>query len=335
MTDLPWTEVARKVFSRSHVWDSHSGFFPDPSADLNNLETWRSAGYSYLSVVSGFDLLPWSTIVQNLAAYRRFIFANSDRYHLVGTAADIRQAKAQGKLAVAFDIEGMNALDGRLELLEVYHQLGVRQMLLAYNRNNSAGGGCHDEIDQGLTSFGRSVVDEMNRLGMLVDVTHCGYRTSMEVMEYSDRPVIFSHSNCSSLTPHGRNIRDEQITSCGRTGGVVGIVGVSLFLGDREATAERVADHIEHVMDLAGEGSVGFSSDFSFPVCMGDLGDLFSKHPEYWPVSEGYLDEPIAYLPPSRLLDVAEILLKRSRSDQAVSGVLGENFLRVAADVWR
>ena len=307
---------------------------PDPSADLNNLETWRVAGYSYLSVVSGFDLQPWDHTVRNLAAYRRFIFSNPDRYLLVRRASDIRTAKAQGKLAVAFDIEGMNALDDRLEMLEVYHRLGVRQILFAYNRKNSAGGGCHDEVDGGLTPFGRNAVDEMNRLGMFVDVSHCGYRTSMDVMEYSSRPVIFSHSNCYSLTRHGRNILDEQIASCARTGGLVGVVGISLFLGDREAAAARVADHIEYIMDLVGEEFVGFSSDFSFPVVGDSLGDIFTKNPEYWPVHEHYLHEPIVHFPPSRLLHVAELLLRRGRSQGAVAGALGENFLRVAGEVW-
>src|SRR5690606_13646147 len=132
------------------------------------------------------------------------------RFAVVSSVGEILQAKEDGKMSITFDLEGANCLDGRIEMIGLFHTLGVRQMLLAYNLNNQAGGGCNDD-DRGLLPFGRDVVDEMNRCGMFVDVSHCGYRTSMEVFDYSRKPVIFSHSNPKSLYKHYRNITDEQI----------------------------------------------------------------------------------------------------------------------------
>ena len=134
-------------------------------------------------------------------------------------------------MAVAFDIEGAKALNDSIEMVRIYYELGVRQMLFAYNINNAAGGGCHDE-DSGLTAFGRSVVSEMNDVGMMVDCSRCGYRTTLEIMENSRDPVVFSHSNARKLWDHERNICDEQAIRCANAGGVVGVNGISQFTGD-------------------------------------------------------------------------------------------------------
>ncbi|TIO82015.1 MAG: peptidase M19, partial [Mesorhizobium sp.] len=122
---------ARSILDSEVVWDAHSGFMPDPAADLNNLRIWRDAGVDYLSIDVGFDLLPWEMTVTNLSCFRHWILARPAHYVLVSSADEILAAKAQGKLAVTFDIEGMNALDGRIEMVEFYHGLGVRQMLFA------------------------------------------------------------------------------------------------------------------------------------------------------------------------------------------------------------
>src|SRR5262249_49384447 len=163
--------------------------------------------------------------------------------------SDIPAARRAGKMAIGFDIEGMNALDGDAFMVSLYYRLGVRQMLFAYNRNNLAGGGCHDD-DHGLTGFCRRGNAESNRTGMLVDCSHTGYRTTMEVLESSAQPVIFSHSNPKALRAHGRNIVDEQMRACARTGGVVGVNGIGLFLPDRDASSKAMVDCICYVADL-------------------------------------------------------------------------------------
>ncbi|MCO5071687.1 MAG: dipeptidase [Rhizobiaceae bacterium] len=327
------SDKVQSIFDLGIIWDAHSGFMPDPAADLRNLQIWRDANINYLSIDVGFDLLPWQQTVRTLAHFRHWILAHPSDYALVSSADEILAAKASDKLAVTFDIEGMNALDGRIEMVEFYHRLGVRQMLFAYNRNNLTGGGCHDD-DLGLTSFGRQVIDEMNRLGMFVDVSHTGARTSMEVMEYSDRPVIFSHSNPKALCGHGRNITDDQIRACARTGGVIGIVGLNRFLGDGRTDSERLADHIEYLVDLAGPRHVGIGLDYAFPVDMGGLDTLFADNRQFWPQSE-YPDGATTYYEPSQMRELVEVLLHRGHSDRIVRDVMGGNFMRLAREIWK
>jgi membrane dipeptidase len=300
---------------------------------LTNLSIWHGAGVHFLSINVGFDLMPWQASVSTIATFRHWLLAHRDQYVLVESFGDIAIAHNSGRMAVAFDLEGMVALDGRIEMVEFYRTLGVRQMLFAYNRNNIAGGGCHDE-DGGLTGFGRAVIDEMNRVGMTVDVSHCGYRTSMEAMERSKAPVVFSHSNASALKHHGRNINDEQIRACAATGGVIGAVGLNVFMGSSGADIPRFADHIEHLINVAGPDHVGLGLDYAFPVDFVDLEKLITENSEYWPKAD-YPNVHVEFVSPARLLDLTEEMLIRGHSDLVVRGVLGTNFLRVAKKTWR
>lgn len=326
-------DIAGRIFDGEVIWDAHSGFMPDPAADLNNLAIWRKAGVNYLSVDVGFDLMPWQKTVATLAYFRHWVLGHPEHYALVSSPAEIRAAKAAGKLAITFDIEGMNALDGRVEMVELYHRLGVRQVLFAYNRNNLAGGGCHDD-DTGLTAFGRAVIDEMNRLGMFVDVTHTGFRTSMEAMEYTNRPAIFSHSNPKALCGHGRNITDEQIKACARTGGIVGVVGLNRFLGENRTDSERLADHVEYIVDLVGARHVGIGLDYAFPVEVEGIDNVIAENPEFWPVAE-YPSGKTTYSEPGQMRELAEVLLRRGFAEQAVRDVMGGNFMRLAGEIWK
>jgi membrane dipeptidase len=326
-------EKVQSILDGEVIWDAHSGFMPDPAADLDNLRIWRDAGVDYLSIDVGFDLLPWEKTVATLAAFRHWILARPSEYALVSSADEILAAKSAGRLAVTFDIEGMNALDGRIEMVEFYHHLGVRQILFAYNRNNLAGGGCHDE-DTSLTAFGRQVIDEMNRLGMFVDVTHTGYRTTMEVMEYTDRPVIFSHSNPKALCGHGRNITDEQIKACARTGGIIGVVGLNRFLGENRTDSERLADHVEYLIDLAGPRHVGIGLDYAFPVEIEGIDTVIADNPQFWPKNE-YPAGATTYAAPAQMRELVEVLLRRGQPERTVRDVMGGNFMRLAREIWR
>ncbi len=321
---------AARLYADALVWDDHSGFEPHPKAELDNLRLWTDAGVDYLSIDVGFDVMDWRDSLRSLAAFRAWLLARPQTYTLVGRAADAWRAKRDGKLAVTFDLEGMNALDGNVDMVDVYYELGVRQMLFAYNRNNLAGGGCHDD-DVGLTEFGRAVVRAMNRVGMMVDCSHSAHRTTMEAMELSTDPVIFSHSNAWSLCAHGRNIKDDQIKACAATGGVVGVTGIGLFLGN-DISSERFVDHIAYMADLVGPVHVGIALDYAFEV--GGLEDTLSAHRDFWPANE-YPGGSVGFVPPSQLREIAATMLRRGFSEIEARGVLGENFLRVASQVWK
>lgn len=315
------------------VWDGHAGIIPDPNTSLECLELWRGSGVNHLSINIGFDVLPWQNAIKTAAAFRHWIDIHPDSYVMASGVQDIRKAKHEGRMSVSFDLEGMNALDGSVEMIGLYHELGVRQILFAYNRNNAAGGGCHDD-DQGLTDFGRRAIDEMNRLGIFVDVSHCGYRTSMEAMQRSGMPVIFSHSNARALWDHERNIWDDQIKACAETGGLIGVNGVCQFLGDDGAGVPELANHIDHIVSLVGPDRVGISLDYTLDLVSSDLTEMIERNADYWPVEKGY-DKQLTFISPRQIGDLAEILLQRGYKETEIAGVLGGNFLALAERVWR
>jgi membrane dipeptidase len=181
----------------------------------------------------------------------------------------------------------------------------------------------------GLTDFGRDVIREMNRVGMVVDVTHMSHRATMEAFETSIRPVIFSHSNPSALREHARNISDEQIIACARTGGVVGINGIGDFLGG--TSSELIVKNIEYVMDLVGPEHVGLGLDYV--VDKQELMEYIEGHPDVFPPEK--FKDYVSFAEPEQFPEFTELLYQKGYSEQIISGVLGGNFLRVAKEVWK
>jgi membrane dipeptidase len=266
-----------------------------------------------------------------LAHFRQWIKAHDDKYLLIDTVKDIGAARRTGRLGIHFDIEGGSALDGRLSMVEFYYDLGVRWMLMAYNRNNLLGGGCQDE-ETGLTKFGRQVIDEMNRVGMVPCCSHTGYRTTMDVMNRSSKPVIFSHSNPQALWNHKRNIRDEAIRACAKTGGVVGINGIGIFLGPNDTRSETFARHIDYVVQLVGPDHAGLGLDYVFD--QEELLEYQRKNPHLFPQSEGYTLGP-GLVPPEQLADITECLIRKGYATRDIRKILGGNFMRVARESWK
>ena len=338
MSDGGISDRAAAVHRDALVWDM---VFPlvdpgPPEQRHRPLTRMAASGYDFVSLTVALD---WDGVAETLAAIgreRAYLQANADRYLLVERADDIAAAKQQGKLAVGLHFQGTNPVDYDVDMVELYYKLGVRHMLLAYNAKNAAGDGWFEPGDGGLSRFGVSLIETMNRVGMMVDASHTGYRTTMEMFEVSSDPVVFTHANPRALYDHGRNIRDDQIKACAHGGGVIGLTGVSLFLGTAAASAEALADHVHYVAELVGPGHVGLGLDYVFD--QQSLAAMINARRAWTPPAEsfaGQSQEAVTYLQPEQLPQLTEILLARGYSEADVRGILGENWLRVARQVWQ
>jgi membrane dipeptidase len=268
--------------------------------------------------------------IRLIGANRQFVHERPDRYVLAHTASDIRRAKQQGKLAVAFAFQGTNALMGDIALVEVYRRLGVIQMLLAYNSANLAADGCHETRNAGLTDYGKRLIAEMNRVGMLVDLSHVGLRSAMEALELTSRPPIFSHSTPKRFAPHDRNITDEQIRACAAKDGVVCLSGVGIFLDGKEGrvTPRKLADSIDYVAQLVGPRHAGIGLDFVMdPEAMARY--VRANASTYGGGAQYPQDGRMEFASPAMIRDVADLLSERGYPDEDVRGILGKNYLRV------
>ena len=317
-------------------WESHACLPLHPQADFGPIEQFHAAGVNYVSINIGMDMNPVSQVLSVIAGFRATIAAHPERYVLADTVQDIEDAAADSKLAIGFDLEGAMPLLEQPDMVALYRDLGVRQMHLAYNRNNTVAGGCHDEV-QGLTALGHKIVAAINAAGVLMDCSHTGRRCSLDIMAASTAPVIFSHSNPLALVEHGRNVTDEQIHACAATGGVVCVSGVSIFLGTRTPDADDVARHAAYVASLVGVRHAGIGLDISFPQPGLDDDPPGDYDPSYWwPKSAGY-DRAIARstYPPIASWKVLGAALQRTgmTADEAAL-VMGGNMVRVARQVW-
>ena len=204
------TGDARSLHGDALVWDMTLPFGRD-CADFDKLlPRYKAAGVDFVSLTVNQFSHPLADTLLHMAELRTEIRSRADQYVFVKSVDEILEAKKDGRLALGFHFQETNPLEGSLHMVETFYDLGVRHMLLAYNQKNRVGDGCAERTDAGLSRFGISVVKEMNRVGMLVDGSHSGYRTTMDAMEVSTAPFIFSHANAYSLYPHYRNIRDDQ-----------------------------------------------------------------------------------------------------------------------------
>ncbi len=317
-------------------WEAHACLPLHPDASLEPLQRFAAQGVNYVSINVGMDMNPLEQVMAVIAGFRARIADESARYALVSTVAELDRAVAAGRLGVGFDLEGAMPLLDRPEMVAVYRSLGVNQIHFAYNRDNSVAGGCHD-ADHGLTALGRHMVAAVNDAGMLMDCSHTGRRSSLDIMAVSDAPVIFSHANPAALVDHGRNITDEQIKACAATGGVVCINGISAFLGSDEPDAKDMARHVAYVAGLVGVQHVGIGIDIGFSETgIDDTPPGCFDPAHWWPASAGYGNglKRIRYAPVEVWGRLPAALRETGMTDAETALVLGANMRRVAAQVW-
>jgi membrane dipeptidase len=328
------TAEAARIHAEAMVWDATFPFGPScgsPQAHVKSLNLMRSQGCDVVLVTTASDQDDMAATVRKIANDAALLRAESGWCRQAFALSDIREARQKGQISVVFSFQGTVPFERTISLVEVYYRLGVRQALMAYNQKNHVGDGCHERNDGGLSRFGIELVREMNRVGMLVDCTHTGYRTARDVFEVSSAPVIFSHSNPRALADHERNIPDDLIDACARSGGVIGVNGVNIFLGAL-VVPETLFRHIDYIVQRVGPDHVGIGLDYvSEPDTLIALVKASaSKYPE----DQGYETE-INFAAPTLLPKLTEHMLNRGYSSRDVGMILGGNWFRVAEAVWR
>ncbi|MCB8922157.1 MAG: membrane dipeptidase [Ardenticatenaceae bacterium] len=254
----------------------------------------------------------------------------------VRSVADIHAAKTAGKTGFIFGFQDTNPIADRLELLKTYYDLGVRIIQLTYNFENLVGFGCQAPEDKGLTAFGKEVVAEMNRLGLLIDVSHCGPQTTLDAIELSDGPIAITHANAITQFAHPRNKTDEAIKACAAKGGVIGAVSFPAMLTNNlPAKVEDYVAAIDYLVQLVGPDHVALGPDFmeempkevSAAVLQGLPVDVATFMQEMPPVQN--------FASAAETGNVTAALLANGYSAADTQKIMGGNWLRLYEQVWK
>ena len=271
------------------------------------------------------------------AGWNGMIAGQDERMMRIDSAGDLTRVKASGKLGVLLGLQNSDHFRTTKDVA-FFHSLGQRVSQLTYNSRNLIGNGSTERRDEGISDFGIAIIEEMNRVGMAVDVSHCGDRTTLEAFEISKRPVLVTHSNSRVLANgHPRTKPDEVIKAVGKAGSVMGITAVRMFVKDSEPTSiEDVLNHFDRVRDLAGPEHIGVGSDidlYGYDAMPADLNkQLRSGYKGSYAFRDKIDVEGLDH--PKRMFDLTEGLIRRKYSDASILGILGGNFRRVLSEIW-
>ncbi|WP_298717699.1 dipeptidase [uncultured Oceanisphaera sp.] len=273
--------------------------------------------------------------VNNIAAFNRHFQEHADLIRPVRTTADILKAKEEGRTGVILGFQNAHAFEDQLGYVEIFKQLGVGIVQMAYNTQNLVGTGCY-ERDGGLSGFGREVVAEMNRVGIMCDLSHVGGQTSKEVILESKKPVCYSHCLPAGLKDHPRNKSDEELRFIADHGGFVGVTMFAPFLKNGiNSTIDDYVEAIAYVMERVGEDAIGIGTDFT----QGHDQNFF----EWLTHDKGYarrltrfgdIINPEGIRTIGEFPNLTEALLRHGFSPRQVEKVMGGNWMRVLKDVW-
>jgi len=353
-------EKVGKIFDEHLIISLHEHTFVTPE-NLNEIFEFRRqgrdwTGYEGLSL-SGLDVVfenfmngtafitsnagwKWKDIIHDIGM-RYSDFAHQDLVVRAETIDDIYQAKKDGKIAFVSSLESATQIENEIDRVDVLYGLGVRVMGIAYSEANALGSGLREKNDSGLTVFGHQVVERMNKLGMTIDVSHCGDQTARDVIEASDKPIFITHVGARALWDIDRLMPDDVLKACAEKGGVIGIEAAphtTLTKNHPEHSIESVMEHFEYVANLVGIDHVAFGLDTLYGDHVG-LHKVFSEALSIEASHDGPQFEEVPYVkglenPTEAYPNVVRWLVKHGYSTEDISKVMGKNIMRVLKETW-
>jgi membrane dipeptidase len=316
--------------------DELKSWLTDP--DAFGEDVWRAFRDSGLKVIQT-TLETTDNTLLDYAWHNGFLAAHRDRFVRISSASDFDKVVDNSMIGMILGCENSTHFT-TLEDIELYYGLGQRISQLTFNSQNLIGSGATERTDGGLSDYGVAVVERMNKIGMAVDLSHCGDRTTLDALAISKRPVIMTHTVARALNPsHPRTKSDEMIRGVAATGGVMGIGFLRVFVRDREpTTVEHAIDHFEHVIKLVGLEHVAIGSDialFGYDSLPPDL--VAASKANLKPGTYNFRDrDDIDGLNhPQRLYDLTEGLIRRGYSNENIELILGGNARRALTDAWQ
>ncbi|MEY4955837.1 MAG: hypothetical protein RL409_94 [Gemmatimonadota bacterium] len=340
---------AISLVQRSLVIDMLSVFtlnFPDQAKWEANPETFTEAEFKVF-LDSGINVFhpavglgganAYEQALEFFSRWNAFIAGSDERLMRIDSVQDFARVKASKKIAVILGLQNAQHFR-RPDDVNFFYNLGQRVSQLTYNSRNLIGNGATERRDDGISDFGAAIIDRMNKVGMAIDVSHCGDRTTLDAFELSKKPVLITHSNCRVLANgHPRDKTDEAILAVKKSGSVIGITGVRMFVRDREPTTiEHALDHFDHVSKLIGPEHLGVGSDIDLYGYDAMPAELNKQLRAGYKGSYGFREkidiEGLNH--PRRMFDLAEGLIRRKYSDANIEGILGGNFRRVLTQIW-
>lgn len=321
---------------------------PQQSLPLDGpaLESARRSGITAVNLTvnaRGTDeVSAYEATVAKMSAWTREVDAHPDVLALARTVGEIREAKAAGRLGLVYGFQDGVPFEDDLDRLDELYEVGLRIVQPTYNVQNRLGSGCLAPTDEGLTELGREAVARMESLGILLDLSHCGPRTTLDGIRAASGPVSITHSGCSAVFDHPRSKDDETLRLMAERGGVVGIYLMPFLNAEGPPTAEDVLLHIEHALDVCGEDHVGIGSDQGIvPLDVsGDFRERFDAVSADRAAAgiAAPREDTIPYVPqlnhPRRLEAIAGLMAERGHPDRVIEKVVGGNFIRLFGEVW-
>jgi membrane dipeptidase len=283
-----------------------------------------------------FDAQEYSTIIKVIESIKNEISENSDLFYLIRNSKDFENLQKNNKIGYLMALEGSSSLGSDFSLLHNYYNLGVRSFALTHNKKNLLADGCAVESAKGLTALGKRYVRELNNLSVNIDLSHISESSFWDVLDIIQQPPVATHSNAKALCNHPRNLTDDQIKAIAEKNGVIGINFFSIFIDNkgRNATVDRLIDHIDHIVDIVGIDHVGLGPDF-LNYYIKDLKTLDEQidDPFGYTLDFGDIFEVIGDV--TEFPNLIKSIQKRGYSDREIGKIQGENFLRVFKEVMK